>query len=359
MGLRFRKSMKIAPGVRLNLGKKSTSVSFGGKGLRYSVSTSGRRTTTVGIPGSGLYYFKQHKSSSYRRQNELRKQQREAEKLEQMERNKLEVELFENRLEMLKSIHIEADEEVDWKEVRQTQPPFRKGTIGPKEAEAKAELDNYKPGLLDKIFKRDGKKREELQQKMVEARKEDASDYEAWEEMVQTAIDVVNGDIDTYFKVIEEFAPLDDLLEFGSGFEFFANEPHVMEVNFDVHSDTVLPTKIKSLTKTGKVSVRDFPKMKRLDLQQDYVCSCTIRIARDMFALLPLDYIYINAIDEQINSATGHTERNTILSVKVDRETLNKLNFENIDCSDAMDNFEHHMNFMKRKGFQPVERLLH
>lgn len=358
MGLRFRKSMKIAPGVRLHVGKKSASVSVGGKGLRYSVNTNGRKTTTVGIPGSGLYYTKQHKTNSYKRHDELAKRQREAEKLEQIERNKLEVELFENRLDMLKSIHIEADEEVNWKEIRKTPPPFQPGSIGPKEAQAKAALDNYKPGFWEKLFKRDEKKRQELQQKVTEARKADTEDYQAWEELVQTADKILAGDIDTYFQVIEEFAPLDDLLEFGSGFEFFADEPHVMEVHFDVHSDTVLPTKTKSLTKTGKVSVRDFPKMKRLDLQQDYVCSCTIRIARDMFALLPLDYIYINAIDEQLNTTTGHTERNVILSVKIDRDTLNKLNLENIDCSDAMENFEHHMDFKKRTGFQPVEPLL-
>ena len=56
MGLRFRKSIKLAPGVRLNLGKKSAGVSFGGKGVRHTISTTGRRTTTVGIPGSGLSY---------------------------------------------------------------------------------------------------------------------------------------------------------------------------------------------------------------------------------------------------------------------------------------------------------------
>lgn len=56
MGLKFRKSIKIAPGVRMNLSSKSVGLSVGGKGARYSVNSSGRRTTTVGIPGSGLSY---------------------------------------------------------------------------------------------------------------------------------------------------------------------------------------------------------------------------------------------------------------------------------------------------------------
>jgi hypothetical protein len=55
MALRFRKSMKIAPGVRLNLGKKSTSVRVGPKGAGYTVGTSGQRVS-AGLPGSGLHY---------------------------------------------------------------------------------------------------------------------------------------------------------------------------------------------------------------------------------------------------------------------------------------------------------------
>lgn len=57
MGFRMRKSMKIAPGVRLNVSKSGVVASVGGKGGRYSVHSSGRRTTTVGsgiVPG--VYY---------------------------------------------------------------------------------------------------------------------------------------------------------------------------------------------------------------------------------------------------------------------------------------------------------------
>lgn len=56
MGTRFRKSKKIAPGVRLNINKNSASVSFGPKGLKHTISTTGKQHTTVGIPGSGLSY---------------------------------------------------------------------------------------------------------------------------------------------------------------------------------------------------------------------------------------------------------------------------------------------------------------
>ena len=54
MGIRFRRSVKLASGVRLNLGTKSMSVRFGGRGFGVTVGTSGARVS-VGIPGTGLY----------------------------------------------------------------------------------------------------------------------------------------------------------------------------------------------------------------------------------------------------------------------------------------------------------------
>ena len=53
MGLRFRRSFKIAPGVHLNLSGSGASVSLGPRGLHYTVGSHGTRTT-VGLPGSGI-----------------------------------------------------------------------------------------------------------------------------------------------------------------------------------------------------------------------------------------------------------------------------------------------------------------
>src|SRR5262245_36297038 len=59
MGFRMRKSIKVAPGVRLNVSKSGVGASVGGKGGRYSVHSSGRRTVSAGggvVPG--VYYQK-------------------------------------------------------------------------------------------------------------------------------------------------------------------------------------------------------------------------------------------------------------------------------------------------------------
>lgn len=54
--MRFRRSVKVAPGVKVNLNKKSVSVTAGTKGAHYSVSSSGRKTSSVGIPGTGVSF---------------------------------------------------------------------------------------------------------------------------------------------------------------------------------------------------------------------------------------------------------------------------------------------------------------
>jgi hypothetical protein len=55
MGFRFRRSVKILPGIRLNFGKHGISTSIGIRGAHVTIGKSGTRTT-VGLPGSGLSY---------------------------------------------------------------------------------------------------------------------------------------------------------------------------------------------------------------------------------------------------------------------------------------------------------------
>jgi hypothetical protein len=55
MGFRYRRRVKIAPGVHLNFGKRGTSVSLGGHGVTTNYSKRGRRTT-YSLRGTGLSY---------------------------------------------------------------------------------------------------------------------------------------------------------------------------------------------------------------------------------------------------------------------------------------------------------------
>lgn len=64
MGFRFRRSIKIAPGIQLNLNKKSTSLTIGTRGAHHTTNSSGTRTTSIGLPGTGLSYTAKSSSNS-------------------------------------------------------------------------------------------------------------------------------------------------------------------------------------------------------------------------------------------------------------------------------------------------------
>jgi len=54
MGLRFRRSIKLAPGVRLNFSGSGMSLRAGPRGASISFGRRGAYLNT-GIPGAGLY----------------------------------------------------------------------------------------------------------------------------------------------------------------------------------------------------------------------------------------------------------------------------------------------------------------
>jgi len=56
MGLRFRKSITIAQGVKLNIGKESAGISIGGKFAGISFNSKSGARVRVSAPGTGLSY---------------------------------------------------------------------------------------------------------------------------------------------------------------------------------------------------------------------------------------------------------------------------------------------------------------
>lgn len=55
MGFRFRKYIRLMPGLKINISKSGASATLGGKGAAVNVGKKGVRAT-VGLPGSGMSY---------------------------------------------------------------------------------------------------------------------------------------------------------------------------------------------------------------------------------------------------------------------------------------------------------------
>ena len=343
MGLNFRKSISLGKGLKLNLSKSGPSVSFGKSGFRQSVNLKGQARTTVGIPGTGIYYTKNTNVKNV-------------------------VSGLTGGL---------TGKGKDAKGGKAAEPKAAKAPKGTKAAAAGAAgavagaKAAAKPAVNEELIAASKAKVEEFAAgidalKSVHKQSDGYIDWEAiangavgqFKELQPFAQSVLAGDIDAYFKVISEVGPFDDLLEYGSGFEVGTDDPSMLEVEFQVKSDDIIPTQYPDMKASGELVMKDFTKSAYYELVQDYVSSTMLRVARDTFALLPVKTVIIHAVDKVLNPATGNDEEVTIASAKIKRDALATLNFERIDPSDCLENFESNVKFKKTTGYAPVDRIL-
>jgi len=290
----------------LNFGSKSASVSVGVPGFRKTFNSKGQVTTSVGIPGTGIYYVDTKKTGSNTRTSSNRSQRNANTTPVAIPASPVQEPVYtpapsmtpatpqteatsrQVSLDRIKAIHKTVDDTVDWTEV----------------------LCNADPP-------------------------DESYNKEMWRYYHSVASSVLNGDIDTYLQVIYEVNPLDDLLDYGTGFEFGTDNSNNMDVEFAINESALSEAR-------NSMSGKEYN-----NLLQDYVCSTAIRVARDIFALLPVRFSTVHAtLNDQ-----------TILSVRFDRTTLASMRFGFIDPSDTMSRFVHNMAFNVLSGFSCVSRL--
>ena len=342
MGLNFRKSISLGKGLKLNLSKSGPSVSFGKSGFRQSVNLKGQARTTVGIPGTGIYYTKNTNVKNV--VSSLTGKAQDA-------KNK-------------KAAGKAAAEPKAAKSTKAAAAGAAGAAVGAKAA--------AKPAVNEELIAASKAKDEEFAAG-IEALKsvhKQSDGYIDWEALANGAVSgqlkelqpfaqsVLAGDIDAYFNVIAEVGPFDDLLEYGSGFEVGTDDPQIMQIEFQVKSGDIVPTQYPDMKANGELVMKDFTKSAYYELVQDYVSSTMLRVARDTFALLPVKAVLIHAVDKVLNPATGNDEEVTIASVKIKRDALATLNFERIDPSDCLESFESNIRFKKTTGYAPVDRVL-
>lgn len=226
--------------------------------------------------------------------------------------------------------------------------------IGAKDFEKKMSL---KDNINNLENKRSNRIKENLneQQKIHEQYLKNNEDYK---EMMDIVNGVISKNSQSYTYALNFFKPFEDLQEYGSDISFNVKSERVI-VDFYVHSEEVIPKTTKRLLRR-KTEVKEdqIPNSRFNQIYQDYVCSCILKIAKEIFQLLPyVNISQINAKGSLMNSATGNYKEQTIASVIIDRSKLDTLNFDLLDPSDSMSNFDHRMDFKKNKGFNPVEDM--
>ena len=138
-----------------------------------------------------------------------------------------------------------------------------------------------------------------------------------WKFYKSVANRVLEGDIDTYLQIIEKIRPLDDLLDYGSEFEVGTDDADIMEVEFLINADNILPD-------INAIGIQRYEQ-----LFKEYACAGSIRVARDLFALLPVKYVIVYAkMDDEV-----------VLQAKFDRDEIQKINFKAESGVEVIDRF--------------------
>lgn len=303
-----------------------------------------------------------------RRQRELLKNQIAYEKMQELEKAAYEVDVFENYIDVIQSIHKDCGDSVDWLKISISQEPAKPLIISDNERQAIARLNSFAPSFIDKLFGKVTSKRQKLEKEVSIAKVKDTQinstnlsqwniDVEEWKERVSLARRLLNGDISAKIDIIKELNPFSEIDHLGSGVKFTIQENGLLIVTINVHGANIIPKEQKTLLKSGRLSIKSMPVSRFNEIYQDYVCSVVLRVANEIFSILPDDKLIINAEDHLLNKSTGHLEPQSLLSVYITRDGVSRLNMEYIDPSDAMNNFIHNVNFKKTKGFEPVNEV--
>ena len=329
MGLNFRKSIQLIPGVKLNLSKSGASISAGVPGFRKSINTKGQVTTTASLPGTGLYYTDKKKVGGTKTAKKAA--EKEAEK-------KTAAKSAAKKTTSTKKTAAEKPAAEKKPAAKKTAPKAQTEPVTEPVAEAPVFTG---AGQVDaaalKAIHKTADDTIDWNAVAASAKAPDASYSQVmWAYYHSVAPEVLKGDIDTYLQLIYEVNPLDDLLSYGSQFEFGTDDPRKIEVEYVVNQE---------LLSHASQTMSSF---EYNDLLQDFVCSLSIRVARDMFALLPVKNVLVHAV----------MNAQTVLSVKFDRSSLEKVQFGMIDPSDTVSKFAHSMSFDRMRGFLPVRRLM-
>ncbi len=290
------------------------------------------------------------------------------EKQQAQEHARLQAEEYEARVQVLRSVHADCSPVMDWPRLA-TQPSPPPPTINTYETDlARRALASYQPSFLDQTFGGAQATRAKLEAQVFAAEQRASAAHAAawagWQHAVallqwqqRVAGGVLGGDVEAYRAVLEYWDVFDELEELGSAVEVPYLSSREAEIDLYVNGDDVIPTQSLTLLASGKLSTKALATGVRNLLFQDYVCGSALRIARELFAVLPLQRVLVHAIVDLLDASTGQIEAQPVLSVAMPRSTFARLNFAALDASDAMKNFSHAMSFSKTAGFRTIAAL--
>jgi hypothetical protein len=291
-----------------------------------------------------------------KRQRELERRAKDQAKLSAIEQARLAVETYENQLEVLLSVHKQQGETWDWIALAASLSPLPPQRNSHHEFRARQQLEvstrqEDQSAVIERARLLD-------EQEFQDAHVRYTQDKTEWEKMTGLARRILAGEHKAYIEALVDLNSFEEISHLGSSLHFTIHTPKLVECQLKVNGRQAIPSEIKSLTATGKVSVKAMPKARFHEIYQDYVCACVLRVAREVLALLPADTLLVTASADELDSRTGQIVEQPVLSAAIPQVDVARLDFERLDPSDAMENFVHRGDFKASRRTGAFETIV-
>lgn len=406
MALRFRKSIKILPGVRVNVGLKGASLNVGPRGASVSIGKQGVYTNTS-IPGTGISF--RDKISSNSRNERVLKQQRLSEQTQTVTKSvllelqddgniiykdkegypldkKLVTQIWQqqsslvkdwleneaekiNDMDLITTIHYDMPnpnnepqlEEVEFdkekpnepKKIEVRKPSFFKALFSSK---AKQQYQND----LEKAENDFINDKNEYQEKLELWEKDKEEFYKTQNELRTNFGNLIRTDITIMSEYLEKVLQgLDWARETLVSYDI-NNSTNTVYIDIDLPEIEDIPQKTASIAASGKKLNIKNKTEKQLRLEYaTHIHAIALRVAAYTFATLPsISYIVISGYSQRLDKSTAQTKDEYLYSIKFNKSDFSKFNFKKINLIDpieAFNNFEHIRKMTATGIFKEIE----
>ncbi|MDN5045059.1 DUF4236 domain-containing protein [Aliarcobacter butzleri] len=404
MAFRFRKSIKIIPGVRVNLSLKGASLNVGPRGSSFSIGKQGIYSN-VSIPGMGIS-FRKKISNNVREERALKRQRLYEQQTiisvvlsllddgnivykdenENLLDRKIVTKLWQEKSDILKnwleteaqkindmdlitSIHydmptpynepqleeLEFDKEMPIEpKIREVKKPsfFKSLFFSSSKQKYQFDLDNAKIDFQ--------KQTEQYQVSLENWEKEKNEFIKTQDELKANFSNLIRTDINTMSEYLEKvLQDLDWARETLVSYDI-NNSANTVYIDIDLPEIENIPQRTATIAATGKKLNIKNKTEKQLRLEYaTHIHAIALRVAAYTFATLPsIDLIIISGYSQRLDKSTANTNDEYLYSIKFNKSDFSKLNFEKIELIDpikAFDNFENIRNMTSTGIFKEIK----
>lgn len=397
MGFRFRRSISLIPGVRINLSNGGPSLSLGPRGASVSIGRSGAYAN-LGLPGTGLSYRTRIGGGIAQRGNPPPAPS--ANDVAELERQAA---VINGDMEWILGIHTETPNPAHGRTMGSLLDAYLAhhtavfSLPAPVRPQKPADLliperpVQSKPGLLSGLFcseqQREADYQAQLQAWEVEVKQVEQANQLRLQQYQQARVawaeQYAQWQSDATAHAAKQTVSVDELRQrFAADLAFFEQvlsvdlsqlewprettftfevDPQASLVKLDIdlpEIEDIPPQTAKLNASQTDLVVKDkSDKQLRLEYAR-HVHGCLLRIMGEVFATLPLQFVSIAGFTQRLSPASGQIEDDYILQCTASRAQFEQLNFQALDLVDpvaALERFELHRNMTSTGIFKSLK----